>query len=1175
MARNLKLEVILNAVDRATRPLRAIDRASSSTSQALRENRERLKQLQATQKNVDSFRTLARQSTNTTSALREQQERIRRLSNQLRSHEGDSASLRAERAKAISQARTLTRRADEERQKLQRLRSALNENGFSTAELARDQRRLTTDMRQATHAVEEQQRRLKRLAEQQRNTARARGQYDRTMGIRNQMAGTGAGMMASGGASLYAGVRLLAPGVSWAEQMSTLQAVGRFTADDERYQALREQSRELGGSTAFSATEVGAGQEFLLRAGMSSDAIRASMRDVLDLALANNTELGRAADIASNIAGAFKIDLEADGSMARVADILSGTASRANVNLEMLGETMKYLGGAEDLKLTMEQAAAMSGVLGNIGIQGSQAGTTMRAMMNRLTNPAAAGAAAIENIGLQVADANGNMRAMPDILRDISQATADLGNVERKSILQDIFGAEAGSGMAELVNSMGAGELDALLNALGENRGENARMAATMADNIGGDLKNLRSAWEEIGISITDSNDGPLRSLIQNVTAITRGVGQWIKDNPKLAGTIAKVAGTLAVLATAGGAITLMLASILGPIAMVRFGLAMVGPQVMMAGKALMWLGGAFRAVSLFFIANPIGLAIAAIAGAAYLIYRYWEPIKAFFQGLWQQVKNAFGEGLGSVTRLLVNWSPLGLMWAGISSALGRLGIELPGSLTELGGQMMAGLSNGIFSALGRVRQEAANVMASVSGAFDEGLSGVTRLLVDWSPLGLLYQGMARGLAALGIELPERFSGLGGAIIDGLLAGLRQGLSSVREMISNLANGIGNWFKDLLGIHSPSRVFEGFGINLIEGLINGISGMIGALRDRIMGMAGQIAGWMRDAMGSAVDALGDGVGQAIQWGRDTAAGMGQGIREGASRAAQSAADMASGVTDSVRDFLRIRSPSRVFAEIGSHTVAGLNRGLDAHRDEPARRVADIAKRVTRAGTGIALGALTLPAIAAPDIPTPHLPDLPALRTQIERPALPDLGTLQAPGIELPAMPDLPAIELPALPSLGTLQAPRIALPAMPDLPALRTHIERPALPDLGTLQASRVALPAMPDLPALRTHIERPALPELPPLLARIDASRLRDTATIEASVEPIQFDTRPPLNAASAQPSGGLTIEGGININVTSTPGMDERQLAQYVAQEVRRALDDAQRDAQARQRSSMWDLD
>lgn len=1042
---NLKLQVILNAVDKATRPLRSIDRASQGASQAMRENRDRLKQLQATQKDASSFRTLTRQSTNTTTALREQQERIRRLSQQMRTHEGDSTSLRAERQKAINQARRLNQQHDNERQQLQRLRNSLNNNGISTANLARDQRRLSSDIRQANTAVDEQRHRLKRLAEQQRNTARARGQYDSAMNMRSSMAGTGAGMVASGGAGLYAGARLLAPGVAWAEQMSTLQAVGRFTADDERYQALRQQSRELGGSTAFSATEVGSGQEFLLRAGMSSEAIRASMRDVLDLALANNTELSRAADIASNIAGAFKVDMEADGAMGRVADILSGTASRANVNLEMLGETMKYLGGAEDLKLTMEQAAAMSGILGNIGIQGSQAGTTMRAMMNRLTNPAAKGAAAIENIGLQVADANGNMRAMPDILRDISQATADLGNVERKALMQDIFGVEAGSGMAELVDAMGGGRLDEIINALGDNMGENARMAKTMADNIGGDLKGLRSAWEEVGISIADTNDGPLRDLIQNVTTITRGVGQWINANPRLAGTIAKVAAILAVLVTTGGALTLMLASILGPIAMVRYGMALIGPQILMAGKALLWLGSVFRAVSMFFLANPIGIAIAAIAAAAYVIYRYWEPIKAFFQGLWQQVKAAFNDGISGVAQLLVNWSPLGLLWAGIASALGRMGVELPAQLT----------------------------------------------------------------------------GLGGAIVEGLLAGIRNGLASVQQVISELASSIANWFKGILGIHSPSRVFQGFGVNIVEGIINGISNMLGTLRDHVTGLAGNIAGWMGDAVGNAVNV-----------GRDIANGLGDGIRNGASSAWNAVRNLTRGTEDTARDDLDTHSPSRVFRSIGIDVTNGLGEGIGRNANAPLEQVRSLTDRLRNTTAGLMLGT----AIASP-----------ATAVQVEPPNIPELPTIRA------------GIERPALPNLGTLAAPRIETPRLPEIPALRTSIERSALPNLGKLNAPR---------------IEPPRLPELPALLANIDTSRFAEQVMIDVGAEPITFDTRPPLNALSAQASNGFTM-GDININVTPAPGMNEQQLAQYVAKEVQRALTNAQRDAQARQRSSLRDLD
>ncbi|MGP5308089.1 phage tail tape measure protein [Vreelandella alkaliphila] len=911
MARNLRLQVILNAVDQATRPLRSIDRASQGASQAMRENRDRLKQLQTTQKDVSSFRNLSRQSTSTTTALREQQERIRRLSQQMRSNQGDTTALATERQKAIAQARRLTQRYDNERQQLQRLRTSLNNNGVSTAHLARDQRRLSSDIQQANTAVDEQRHRLKRLAEQQRNTARARGQYDRTMNLRNSVAGTGAGMVASGGGALYTGARLLAPGVAYGESMSRVQALTRLDDDDERLAALRKQARELGATTAFSAGQSADAQGYLAMAGFNPEAIQAAMPDMLNLALANQTDLARTADISSNILSGFGLD---PAEMGRVGDVLTATTTRANVDLEMLGESMKYVAPqARAMNMSLEQSAAMAGLLGNVGIQGSQAGTTLRAMVTRLAAPTGAAAGALETLGVNAKDAEGNLRDIPRILTDVARATEAMGNADRAAYLKDIFGEEPGAGMAELIAQQGSAGIEQFVEILTNAAGENARVAKTMADNIGGDLKSLKSAWAEIGISITETNKGPLRQLIQNVTAITRGVGRWINENPKLAGTIAKVAATLAALVTAGGMLTLMLASILGPIAMLRFGMAMVGPQIMLAGKALLWLGGVFRTVSLFFLANPIGIAIAAIAAAAYLIYRYWEPIKAFFQGLWQQVKSAF----------------------------------------------------------------------------DDGISGVAKLLYNWSPLGLLYRGITRALAALGVEIPEQFTTLGSAIVDGLIGGLTGKLGELHDRVAGMAGNVRSWFADVLGINSPSRVFIQLGGYTVDGLISGLSSKLSELRDRVTSMAGSVRSWFANV-------------------------------------------------------LDINSPSRVFAQIGGYTVDGLNAGLDAQRDEPAKRIQDIARRVTRAGAGLALGAATLPAAAMP--------------------------------------------------------------------------------------------------------HIEQQA---------------------------PIQFDTRPPLSAPSTQAGGGITIEGGINIHVTPAPGMNEQQLAKYVAQEVQRALANAQRDAQARQRSSLRDLD
>lgn len=808
MSRNLRLQVMLNAVDRVTGPLKRMRESTGKTGQAMRETRDQLKALQRQQSDLTSYRKANIAMRQNTRAMRDARARNQQyteaLEKQREAHVGIKSGLTVARreydrlakelletkqptdqltaslerarvrlhgqqtefdrsARAMKEYRNRTRNAGEEVKRLTQnhatqterirgLKTRLDEAGISTDHLGRSARELRTREERLNTTLQEQKRLLAEVADRQRRLTQARDRYQKGMANVARAQGVGMGMFGTGIAQGYAASRLLTPGVAWGEQMSTLQAVGRFGADDERYQALREQSRELGGSTAFSATEVGGGQEFLMRAGMSAEAIQSSMRDVLNLALANNTELARAADIASNIAGTFKVDMEVEGNMARVADILSGTASRANVNLEMLGETMKYLGGSEDLDLTMEQAAAMAGLMGNIGIQGSMAGTAMRAMANRLTDPAKEGRKAMEQLNLQVADASGNMRAMPDILRDINNATRDLGNVERRALLSKIFGAEAGSGMTELVNGMSEGMLDDLINALQTNAGENAEMARVMADNLGGDLKNLRSAWEEVGISITDTNDGPLRDLVQNITAITRGVAEWIKANPELAGTIAQVAAGVIALSTAGGAVTMTLAGIVSPLLFTRFALASLGIKAgglgatfgWLAKTAIPWVLTAMK--GLLVGLGPIGWGVLAIATAALAIYKYWEPIKAFFIELWQQVKGAFSEGIGGIATLLVNWSPYGLIYNAFTSTLERLGISVP----------------------------------------------------------------------------EGFRNLGSMVVDGIIGGLTSKLSELRESVTGMAGSVKGWFKDVLDINSPSRVFAGYGNNITQGLSGGI-----------------------------------------------------------------------------------------------------------------------------------------------------------------------------------------------------------------------------------------------------------------------------------------------------------------------------------------------------------------
>lgn len=1117
MAKDLRLQVVLDAVDRATGPLKKLRQGAGKTAEAMRATRDQLKELNRQQKDLTSYRRAQAGMRNTTRQLRSlgaQQERYnQRLHEQREAHTRLKSNLTTARreydklakqvasaaepnrqltaqlekarirltsqqqafdqsSRSIKKYRDRTRHVDDQvkrlgatqdkhRQTLRDVGHRLDEAGIKKDNASRAARELREREQRLNATLEQQQHQLKRVADKQRRLSELRERHGKAMMHTAMVGGTGLAAMAAGRRVANAGGQLVAPGIDWEAQMSTLAAVGRFQQDDPQLRALMAQSRELGGTTAYSATQVGAGQEFLLRAGMSAEAIKASMRDVLDLATANNTELARAADISSNIASAFRIDPNVEGSMTRVADVLTATASRANVNLEMLGESMKYLGAGSGLGLTLEQAAAMAGLLGNIGIQGSQAGTTLRAMMNRLANPVGNASDSIEALSLQVTDAEGNLRQIPDILRDISRATEGMGNAQQAAHLQNIFGTEAGSGMAELVRQQGTAGIDQLIQAITEAQGQNARAAGTMADNVAGDLKNLRSAWEEVGISIADTNSGALRELIQSLTTIVRRLSEWIKQNPETVATIAKMAGIVAGLAIVLGGLAATVASILGPLLIMRFlflrtaiglgmgaanaglfsralgavgkllgglflgglkgawvgvaflarqvaglllGLRALGAILLAVGKGIMiGLLGALKATAIFLATNPIGWAIMAIAGLAFVLIKYWEPIKGFFTDLLSGIGQQFKE-----------------MWK------------------------------------------------TVESAFDDGLAGVGRLLLNWSPAGMLHEALIDSLERLGLEVPELFHDFGSFIVDGLIGGVRGGFADVRAAIRELAGNIISWFTGPLEIHSPSRVFEGFGVNIVQGIINGISGMAGALRDQVMGLAGDIAGWMQDAIGSAwasgkeiAAGIGEGVkegaksagravregaGAAWEAGKSTATGVANGLRDNASAAADRASDMARNTIGAARELFRTNSPSRVFRDIGRDVTAGLALGIQRHTDEPARQAAAMARRVRQAGAGLALGAVASGALAGPG---------------------------------------------------GTSPAP----------------------------------------------------------------------------DIRSIPIDTRPPMAAPAA--GGGVTVQGGINIEIHATPGMDEQALARYVAAEVRRALDAAARDADVRRRSAFHDID
>ncbi|MEM7964147.1 phage tail tape measure protein [Morganella morganii] len=665
MSRNLRLQVVLNAVDKLTRPFRSAQESNKRLAGAVRQSRDALKELNKQAGQIDGFRRTKQQLTETNQSYQAATQRVAALAREM-SGSGNPTRQQSDALKrAQREAAQLKNKFGELQQSVQRQRTELQQSGISTNNLGQAQRRLNGDIARTTQQLQRQEQQLRRSAEQEKRMAAAKGSYQKTMDVRNKMAGTGAAAMATGGASLYASKKFLAPGYEFETGMSKVQALTRLDKNSDEYKALRGQARELGATTAFTANEVAQGQAFYAMAGFKPEQIQNAMKGTLSMSLAGDIDLATTADIGSNILTGFKLNSD---EMNRVSDTLVATFTRSNTNLNMLGDTMKYVAPvASGLGVDLETAAVAAGKLGDAGIQGSMAGTSLRSILGRLAEPPKQAADALEELGIKTRDAKGNLRELPEILTELDKKTKKMGTAQRAGYFKHIAGEEAFSALSVLTEQAGKGELQKMIAEVKAAKGEAQKVADTMTDNLDGDIKNLVSAWEDVGIQIFGGVDSPLRSISKSVTEIIGKVGEWTKRNPELTNTLTKIALALGVVLTVGGAIVLMLAAMLGPMAMLKLSMSVLGIKgagaFVLLAKGIKFVSLALFGMGKALLTNPIFLIGAVIAGVAYLIYKNWDSIAAFFKNLWADVVRIFSSAWNSISAYFSS------VWTSISNS--------------------------------------------------------------------------------------------------------------------------------------------------------------------------------------------------------------------------------------------------------------------------------------------------------------------------------------------------------------------------------------------------------------------------------------------------------------------------------------------------------------------------
>lgn len=331
-------------------------------------------------------------------------------------------------------------------------------------------------------------------------------------------------------------------GKNYTSVMSEVAAISGASSSD--LAMMEDTARQYGATTVFSASEAAEALKYMSLAGWDAQQSTDALGGVLNLAAASSMELGEASDMVTDYLSAF--GMEANKST-YFADMLAYAQSNSNTTAAQLGEAYKNSAAnmhaaGQDVETTTSLLEAMA----NQGRKGSEAGTTLGAMMRDITAKMDDGAIKIGETSIAVQDASGNFRDMTDILTEVGEATEGMGSAQRAAALSSVFTDDSIKGV-NMVLAEGMDKVAGYEEALRSATGASEDMAETMNDNLSGDMANMNSAYEEMQLQAFEAMEGPLREGAQWITSdIIPTLTSWVPDAfGTLASGISKVGNAL------------------------------------------------------------------------------------------------------------------------------------------------------------------------------------------------------------------------------------------------------------------------------------------------------------------------------------------------------------------------------------------------------------------------------------------------------------------------------------------------------------------------------------------------------------------------------------------------------------------------------------------------------
>jgi len=497
------------------------------------------------------------------------------------------------------------------------------------------------------------------------------------------------------------------------QAMAMVKAVTGATGDE--FEALEEKAKSLGQTSKFTMVEIAEGMEFLGRAGFTTTEIIDAMDGVVALAASQMMELGRAADITSNILTAFGLDA---GEAERVANLLAATAASANVNVEMLGETMKYVAPlAAAAGWSLEEMAAAAGKLGDAGIQASMAGTALRMAIATLMEEGDPTIEALEKLSLtmdDLKDKEGNLLSLADIMGVLEEAGADASN------MLDLFGKRAGPAMTILL-AEGEASLESYTD---EITGTNAafEQMAIQQDTLSGQTTILKGSWDLFMVTMGQKIIPHLTTLVQDILIpMVNRMVEWAEETDIIDEMMKKFNDTIAWIIDNGP----RLVNIIKNIA--------IAMAAIVAIKMVLWVTGTISAfIKLALVLGPagiVGLALAAAVAGVILLRKALTGAAEDAQAAIDKAEDLEGtlSGLSTATERAAEAT------IAMQGAINIAGGELAGFVST--GQMSEMTLKDIIDRLGELKTEVVAAGGTNTSMIKKWRDGVASILGDYTDL--------------------------------------------------------------------------------------------------------------------------------------------------------------------------------------------------------------------------------------------------------------------------------------------------------------------------------------------------------------------------------------------------------------------------------------------------------